>query len=144
MFGAPHHLDLSVADLEKSVDFYGSVLGELGFQSSDAYSGGAPCWIFRKIPGVVFSIALKAARDTTPHNRYAPGLHHLAFNADSREAVDRFHTFLIERGIEVLDSPAEYEYTVGYYAVFFADPDGMKLEVVFEPHPETPETGQGD
>ena len=29
--------------------------------------------------------------------------------------------------------PAEYGYTPGYYAVFFADPDGIKLEVVFEP-----------
>lgn len=31
------------------------------------------------------------------------------------------------------DAPQEYDYTPGYYAVFFADPDGMKLEVVYEP-----------
>ena len=44
-----------------------------------------------------------------------------------------FHGFLLEIGATVLDPPAEYAYTPGYYAVFFADPDGIKLEVVFEP-----------
>ena len=33
----------------------------------------------------------------------------------------------------ILDAPAHYDYTPGYYAVFFADPDGLKLEVVYEP-----------
>jgi len=36
-------------------------------------------------------------------------------------------------GATILDAPAEYDYTPGYYAVFFADPDGLKLEVVHEP-----------
>jgi hypothetical protein len=48
--------------------------------------------------------------------------------------VDRFHEFLVREGIPVLDAPAEYpEYGAGYYAVFFADPDGMKLELVHFP-----------
>ncbi|MGD8415797.1 MAG: VOC family protein [Pseudomonadales bacterium] len=136
MFGFPHHIDLTVSDLERSVGFYETVLSELGFQRSEMYSGGAPCWISGQIPGAVFSIAIKRARDASPHNRYAPGLHHLAFAADSREAVDRFHGFLVRKGIEVLDAPAEYDYTPGYYAVFFSDPDGIKLELVYEPHPE--------
>jgi glyoxylase I family protein len=40
---------------------------------------------------------------------------------------------LVERGTEVLDPPAEYGYEPGYYAVFFADPDGLKLELVHVP-----------
>jgi len=37
-------------------------------------------------------------------------------------------------GIAILDAPAEYpEYAPGYYAVFFADPDGLKLEFVHTP-----------
>ena len=68
-----------------------------------------------------------------PHDRYAPGLHHIAFSADSREAVDTFHHFLRADGITVLDPPAEYDYRPGYYAVFFADPDGLKLELVHTP-----------
>ncbi len=67
------------------------------------------------------------------HDRYSPGLHHFAWNAESREEVDRFHELLLERGVEILDPPAEYDYEPAYYAVFFADPDGLKLELVHVP-----------
>lgn len=68
------------------------------------------------------------------HRRYAPGLHHLAWRAGSREDVDRLHALLVAHGIEVLDPPAHYpQYWGDYYAVFFEDPDGMKLEVVHAP-----------
>jgi catechol 2,3-dioxygenase-like lactoylglutathione lyase family enzyme len=97
---------------------------------------GAPCWGISDSGGGSFTIALKPARPESRsigHDRYTPGLHHLAFHADSRADVDEFHDFLREIGATVLDPPAEYDYTPGYYAVFFADPDGLKLEVVFEP-----------
>ena len=83
--------------------------------------------------GATFSIGLHAARRRMPHDRYAPGLHHLAFHAGSRGEVDAVHELVRSTGAAVLDPPAEYDYTPGYYAVFFADPDGLKLEVVFEP-----------
>ena len=35
--------------------------------------------------------------------------------------------------MRILDAPAEYDYTPGYYALFVADPDGIKLELVHEP-----------
>ena len=69
------------------------------------------------------------------HDRYSPGLHHLAFTSPSRAAVDSFHLSLLDLGLSVLDAPADYpEYALGYYAVFFADPDGVKLEYVFTPN----------
>jgi glyoxylase I family protein len=55
--------------------------------------------------------------------------------AESRADVDALHGLLTERGITVLDEPAEYDYASGYYAVFFADPDGMKFEFVHMPAP---------
>ena len=52
----------------------------------------------------------------------------------SRAQVDEFHGFLRDQAVTVLDAPAEYpQYGKGYYAVFFADPDGIKLEVVHFP-----------
>ena len=39
-----------------------------------------------------------------------------------------------ERGLHIEDDPREWSYMPGYYAGFFHDPDGIKLEVVFEPH----------
>ena len=138
VLGFPHHIDLSVTEMEKSVAFYDMVLGELGFRRTSNYGGGAPCWAHLGASATNFSIALKEARTLTPHSRYSPGLHHLAFGADSREAVDSFYGFLRNNNIVVLDPPAEYDYTPGYYAVFFSDPDDIKLEVVHEPLPELP------
>ncbi len=135
--GSLSHVDLTVTDLASSVDFYDRVLGRLGYRRADDLGAGAPCWGISDSGGGFFTIALKPSRSksrATRHDRYAPGLHHLAFHADSREDVDCIHGFLLEIGATVLDPPTEYDYTPGYYAVFFADPDGIKLEVVFEPH----------
>jgi glyoxylase I family protein len=133
--GSLSHLDLTVTDLESSVEFYERVLLRLGYRRLDDAGAGAPCWGISDAAGGFFTIALKLARpgSGTTHDRYSPGLHHLAFHADSREDVDAFHGFLLDIGATVLDPPTEYAYTPGYYAVFFADPDGIKLEVVFEP-----------
>ena len=67
-------------------------------------------------------------------NAHSPGLHHLAFGAPTREDVDRVHRDLVALGVKILDPPVQYdEYGIGYYAVFFADPDGIKLEYVYTP-----------
>ena len=82
---------------------------------------------------MTFSIGLHKAKVATPHNRYSVGLHHLAFHIASRAEIDSFHEFLVREYIAILDAPTEYDYTPGYYAVFFTDPDGMKFELVYEP-----------
>ncbi len=137
MFGYPHHLDLTVSHLEVSLAFYTVVLARLGYQRTDLYSGGAPCWIHTDGGAPAFGIAIHEARNKTTHDRYSPGLHHLAFHAEERHQVDLFYEFLLENKFTILDSPAEYDYTSDYYAVFFADPDGLKLEVVHEPNATT-------
>jgi catechol 2,3-dioxygenase-like lactoylglutathione lyase family enzyme len=70
------------------------------------------------------------------HDRYAPGLHHVAWGVESHSAVDRMYDVVRSLGARVLDAPADYpQYNNGngYYAVFFADPDGLKLECVYTP-----------
>ena len=57
------------------------------------------------------------------------GFHHYAFELASRKAVDELGAFLEKNGMTVLDPPGEY-YGDSYYAVYFADPDGMKLEAM--------------
>ena len=61
------------------------------------------------------------------------GLHHVALEAGSRAAVDERHDWLVGAGAEIESPPREYGYTPGYYAVFFYDPDGIKLEIVHVP-----------
>ena len=130
--GLIHHLDLTVTDLERSVEFYEQVLERLGYARTFDYAGEVPCWELRR-NGTILGIGLHRARTHSPHDRYAPGLHHVAFHAASRRDVDEFHEFLRQANIRILDAPAEYDYTPGYYAVFFCDPDGLKLELVHEP-----------
>ena len=67
-------------------------------------------------------------------HRRRVGLNHFAFRAESRDAVDRFYKeFLIPRRVTVLyNGPKEYpEYAPEYYAVYFEDPDRVKLEYVY-------------
>jgi len=70
------------------------------------------------------------------HNRFRPGLHHLALKAKERDDIDRFHDFLKSEGLTILDKPTYYPaYGPDYYAIFFSDPDGIKLELVHYPLP---------
>ena len=133
MFGFLNHIDLNVSDLDRSIEFYEAVLSLLGFARTNLYAGGAPCWAIANGSGSGFSMALHPARSDAAHDRYSVGLHHFAFHATSREEVDLLHSQLRALEVQILDPPAEYDYTPGYYAVFFADPDGIKLEIVYEP-----------
>jgi catechol-2,3-dioxygenase len=66
------------------------------------------------------------------------GFHHYAFELSSRDDVDELGAFLEQHGMTVLDPPGEY-YGRNYYAVYFADPDGMKLEGMIWAPPKKPE-----
>ena len=68
-----------------------------------------------------------------PPDRYAVGFHHVAFRAPSRAVVDERAHWLRDEGATIESGPEEYPYSPGYYAVFFYDPDGLKLEVVHRP-----------
>ena len=127
--GAIHHIDITATDLRRSTDFYDRVLPQMGFtRIEDAPEG--PLWA-----GAHVEVGLQASRGSGErHDRYSPGLHHLAFTAPTRESVDDLHRRLLEMNCTILDAPDEYpEYCPGYYAVFFADPDGIKLEYVYTP-----------
>ena len=135
--GSINHLDLTVTSPEVSEPFYRVVLDFMGFEQKRLAHGNTDLPLFhsREEGQRLFSIALQRAKHHTEHDRYSPGLHHVAFSASSRRDVDGLHELLVEIGAIVLDPPAEYpEYAPGYYAVFFADPDGLKLEFVHMPN----------
>lgn len=133
--GGFHHIDLNVSDLAAAKAVYGPILDFLGYRCVKDDAQGCE-W---DLPGAGqgASLGLKPcdpALKDHGHHRYAPGLHHLAWRAASRDDVDRLHALLVDRGIRVLDPPMLYpEYSGDYYAVFFEDPDGMKLELVHAP-----------
>jgi catechol 2,3-dioxygenase-like lactoylglutathione lyase family enzyme len=128
--GAVHHVDLTVRDMAASAPFYEALLGFLGYVRVKQ-EVALHVWDLVRDGEVVGGIALRAARSERPHDRYTAGLHHLAFHAADRADVDRAHALMQEMGAAILDAPADYpQYGAGYHAVFLADPDGLKLEVV--------------
>lgn len=131
-----HHLDLVVSSLERSLPLYRELLRPLGYTSADAVVGerGEAVW-YLDGEGVGASVSLREAQSeaAAPYDRYAVGLHHLAFEAESREAVDERLAWAKAQGLEIENEPQEWPYVPGYYAGFFHDPDGIKLEVVYVP-----------
>jgi glyoxylase I family protein len=128
------HLDLVVTSLERSLDFYRGLLEPLGYVRLSEIAGerGEHVVYLGRIGGMG-SVSLREAQSVAhpvPYDRYGVGLHHLAFSASSRSAVDERAAWLRHRGAQIESDPREYDYTPGYYAVFFYDPDGLKLEIV--------------
>lgn len=135
MRGSIHHIDLTVKEALRSRPFYEAVLGHMGYVLATVYSDG---YCDFDLNGTRFcSIGIRGESGSNAgrtHDRYTPGLHHIAWEAESRADVDALHEVLLKIGATILDAPAEYpKYGPTYYAVFFADPDGLKLEYVHKP-----------
>jgi glyoxylase I family protein len=127
-----HHVDLVVSSIERSLPFYRELLGPLGWHRVSEVEGerGETIWY---LGGPGTGIGLRQAQTSGEFDRYRVGLHHLAFEAMSRAAVDERYRWLIEAGGTIETPPQEYSYIPGYYAVFFYDPDRIKLEIVHVP-----------
>lgn len=74
---------------------------------------------------------LYEARDEEAYSRHRPGLQHIAFSVATRADVDAIHDRVRGRKREVLHAPQVFpQFGEDYYAVYFLDPHGFKLEVV--------------
>jgi catechol 2,3-dioxygenase-like lactoylglutathione lyase family enzyme len=124
------HLDLNVSDLERSRSFYGPLLEHLGYAPFQEGSGWCS---FIDPAGLFYLVLVQApiAHMQAGFHRKRIGVNHLAFSAPSRAAVDDFHSLLLANRIAALyGAPMEMGER---YAVFFEDPDRLKIEVVFRP-----------
>ena len=128
------HVDLVVSSIERSLPFYRELLAPLGFHRIGEVQGerGETIWY---LSGAASALGLREAQTPSqgPYDRYRVGLHHLAFEAQSRGAVNERADWLRAQDAEIESGPEEFAYLPGYYAVFFYDPDGMKLEIVHIP-----------
>ncbi|MDQ0973694.1 catechol 2,3-dioxygenase-like lactoylglutathione lyase family enzyme [Neobacillus niacini] len=123
-----HHVEIYVSNLEKSVDFWGWLLTELGYEQYQKWELGVS-WKYQETY-LVFVQAEERFLDV-PYHRCRVGLNHLAFHATSREQVDEITEILIKKQIPILYRE-KHPYAGGqeYYAVFFEDPDRIKVELV--------------
>jgi glyoxylase I family protein len=129
------HVDLVCRDVDRSITFYLDVLGPLGLQPPVTFPGERGETIhYLRFPGDgTGSIGLRAASGeeaAQPFELYAPGLHHVAFAVERREDVDAAHAAAVRAGAEILHAPRAWPaYHPDYYATFFLDPDGFRIEV---------------
>jgi glyoxylase I family protein len=132
------HVDLVVSSIERSLAFYRGLLEPIGWTGLRRVRGErGEALFYLSVPGAgVAALGLRQKQSEahgTPYDRYAIGIHHVGFDVRSREAIDERARWLREQHVIIESGPAEYEYTPGYYAVFFYDPDGIKLELLHRP-----------
>ena len=114
------HISVRVSDYEKSKAFYAKLFAFLGFELSDDY-GTTIGWTNSRTR---YWIAPAEGRKS--HRIGDVGFHHYAFELRNRKDVDALQAFLEKEKVRIVDPAAEYY--DDYYAVFFLDPDGLKLE----------------
>ena len=117
------HVIIRVSNYERSQRFYAGLFAFLGFEAIGGFSdmtgwrnGRTAFWI----------AACDPSTQTKRHRGDEVGLHHYALELGSRKDVDELEAFLKAHDVDIVDpAGAYYE---DYYAVYFMDPDGIKLE----------------
>lgn len=129
------HVDLVCRDLDRSLAFYGNVLGPLGLEPPIQVEGerGEPIHYLRFPKPGSGSLGLRQASGPEAEQQfelYAPGFHHVSFAVETHADVDAAHAAAVTEGATVLHAPRVFsQYRPDYYATFFLDPDGFRLEV---------------
>jgi glyoxylase I family protein len=126
------HVDLLCRDLERSLEFYTAVLGPLGLGDEFVVEGerGEAIHYLRFPRPQSGSIGLRQALEEQEFVLYAPGFHHVAFTVETPADVDTGFAAAVAAGAEVLHPPRRWpEYHPQYYAAFFLDPDGFRVEL---------------
>lgn len=126
--GLLHHIEIYVSDLKRSIGFWSWFLEELGYMPFQEWESGQSWKIGDTY--IVFVQTEERFLDISYH-RCRVGLNHLAFHASSRQHVDEITEKLKGKGANILYAE-EHPYAGGedHYAVYFEDPDRIKVEVV--------------
>ena len=120
-----HHVSIGVTDVGRAAQFYDAVLAKLGFKR-----------VMEVMPyGIAYGLKMPQFWVQLPHDQSAPSSGngtHIAFNANSKAAVNAFHAAAMSAGGKDEGAPGPRpEYTPEYYGAFVRDLDGNKIEAVF-------------
>jgi catechol 2,3-dioxygenase-like lactoylglutathione lyase family enzyme len=122
------HIDLRVKNREAAQRFYAQILPAIGFRVDK--SGDQ--WGLFEAEGEIGVDFFGFTEDAN----HRPNGNRIAFWAASHEAVDKVAEAVRKAGAKNIEGPEVcLEYSPGYYAVFFEDPDGNKLEVCHRASP---------
>ena len=127
------HIDLRVRDMAAAGPFYEVLLPALGFTQEVGIAG----WVTYEAPGGKEAPVFFGLTESPGH---VANECRIAFWADSHAEVERLVAIAVRAGARNMEGPL-YEES-GYYAAFFEDPSGNRLEVCYrEPRPGDPATG---
>jgi len=120
-----HHVEIYVADLDRSVAFWRPLLERLGWTAYQSWPGGRS-WRLHETY-VVFVQVADNCRES-PYDRRRIGLNHLALHAGTADDVE---ALVRELGVPLLYAD-RHPYAGGpdHYAAYVEDPDGIKVELV--------------
>ena len=121
------HIYIAVSDIARSERFYDGVMGILGFRKNTFTNDGDHHIQYYNRH---FGFVLRPARGAMlAHHPLSPGLHHFCFRVEDAATLDAIARSFAEIGVNC-SSPQLYpEYAPDYYALFFSDPDGIRLEI---------------
>lgn len=119
------HITLGTNNPDRAGRFYDEVLGALGFERLPKPPGKPPAYEKGGLP----TIYLYTPEDGRPAT-WGNGTH-VAFIADTKDAVHRFHEAALHLGGTCEGKPGPRpHYGDNYYAAYVRDPDGNKLQAV--------------
>ncbi|MFC7392642.1 VOC family protein [Scopulibacillus cellulosilyticus] len=126
--GLIHHIEIYVSSLKNTVEFWSWFLEDLGYSVFQKWENGQS-WKLNETY-IVFVQAEEKFLDV-PYHRCRVGLNHLAFHAPSKQHVDEITSKLKAKGINILYTDKHpFAGGKGHYAVYFEDPDRIKVELV--------------
>ncbi len=121
------HIYITVSDMERSEIFYDKVLIDiLGFHKNKFILNDNPhIQYFNRHFGYI----IRPSHTQNAHDPYAPGLHHFCFRVNSVDEVITIATKLRKANIKASKAQLYPEYAPDYWATYFSDPDGIRLEI---------------
>lgn len=133
------HIQITVKDLSEAEGFYDKLMPILGYDLNLKSKGRVDAHDFDVIEYVHPNLTIginsprKELKNEDVHRRRPGSLHHLAFRVDSETKVDELYALILETGAQIVEKPRLYpQHGEHYYALFFKDPGGIKLEIVYD------------
>ena len=137
LLGTINHASITVSNLDDATKFFEPWLDFLGFTEHERGRDSGTRLTINLNPSTAMAFNIWEAKGELAKHKfeiYEPGLHHIAFNADTHERVDEMAALVKRLGGTILDGPSEFPFGVGgYYAVYFLGPDGLKFVFVHMP-----------
>lgn len=126
--GIISHIEIYVDDLAKTIDFWHWFLADLGYSEFQKWDAGIS---YKLDDTYLVFVQAEEKHCNREFHRCKPGLNHLAFYVNSRAEVDRFYHKVKQKGMTILyKNRHPFAGGENYYALFFEDPNRLKVEVV--------------